>query len=514
MKFESTSNILELEENEEEKSPEMSRRSFLRLSAFTAISAGTAITAMSTKKLLWDKAKNFFGNRMEELSKRKNNIGKEIETEKIMKSEVVEDGEILRRDIDEKNIVKTPTIEQVEIKEQDTQSLKEILDFDKEKIDLNLETYKSVEAYWKEKYSEDEGLSNSLKNAYREMGAWEEDLKKEFKKEGVPEKYIYLAIPESHWVLHARSKVGAAGPYQFIRRTAKKRGLETGTHEGEHKNVDERMDPILSAGACARELKYLYHKCDEDWELALSAYNGGFFWKYKAGVNYKNENGEKIKANYEDFMEYLEDKINKLMAELKSNNFHHAVRKGDTLSKIAKKYYVDLSALTKENNLSATSIIHKNQEIKIPVGEKNARKIYENMIAGYSENLNYPAKFNAVISLIEEGTDVMQKPDLKFKILKIKNEVGSTHKLAKGETFYSLHKKYKISVAEIKKANSKLNPNKIRLGTSVVIPNKKKPITLFDVALDNNISLERLKSLNTSIINYKKPLPDGFEVRM
>lgn len=512
MNFESPSKILDNQRVERAKTDDdsnMDRRAFLRLSASTAISAGVAITAMNSKKSLWDKAKGLLGKKLNELARRKSpdQLGEEKELD------IKEDG-ILTSDLSEKKILRSPSEEQEDIINQDAQSLKDILAFNQEKIDLNMGTYQAVEAYWKKKYKEDKSLYAGFKKAYKEMSAWEDDLRAVFKREGVPEKYIYLAIPESHWVLRARSRVGATGPYQFIRSTAKKLELSTGTYKGEHKNIDERMDPVLSAEACAKELKYLYGKCDGDWELALSAYNGGFFWRYKGMVNYKREQGEQVDANYEDFMEYLEGKINKLMTELKTNSLYYTVRRGDSLSKIARNYYVKVQDLMTENDLTTKAVIHKNDKIKIPVTGENAKKIYEGRIKGYSENLNYPAKFNAIIALIDEENNLTRKKDFNYEVITVKNKVGINHKLAKGETFYSLHRKYKISVDRIKRANPKLDPNSLRLGARVVIPNKTKAKTLYDVAKEHNKSLARLKALNTSIINFKKPLPDGFEVRI
>ncbi len=136
------------------------------------------------------------------------------------------------------------TENQVEIEQEDAQSLHSILDFDQvDKIKLTPEKMEQVKNYWKKRYAKDPKLKKSFQDAYYEMGAWKNELSSIFKKEGVPEKFFYLAIPESHWQLTARSGKGAAGPYQFMPRTAHSYQLKTGRYKGEDKNIDERLDP-------------------------------------------------------------------------------------------------------------------------------------------------------------------------------------------------------------------------------------------------------------------------------
>jgi membrane-bound lytic murein transglycosylase D len=482
----------------EDKSPDISRRQFLRLGLTAA--TGAVITHQAVKQSFIKKAINFFRKSPEILANRRDEI---LSDEEMFQEE----------DIAEKAIIE-PTVEQEKIEEQDARSLGEILDYKKDKIDLNNGTYKAVEAYWKERYGKGGKLRQDFEYAYKNIGEWEGELKKIFNDNGVPEKYIYLAIPESHWKLRARSRVGAAGPYQFIPRTAKNHKLKTGLYKGEHKNIDERMDPLKSAEACARELKYLYSKCN-DWELALSGYNGGFFWKFRKDVVKRRNKGEDVKFNYEGFMEFLENKINNKKKEIeKMKNYSYRVRKGDYVAKIAKRFGISASELIENNKLNAKGDIRIGQKLSISVDNADKKKIYQKSIAGYSENLNYPAKFNAVISLIEDGAGVKQNNEFKFKTITIKNKPGITHKLTKGETFYSLHKRYGVSVASIEKANPGKNPNRVGVGTAIVIPNKTKVVTLFDIAKQNKKSMTRLKALNSSIVNFNKPLPNGFKVRI
>lgn len=84
----------------------------------------------------------------------------------------------------------------------------------------------------------------------------------------LPNEIKYLSIIESSLDVHAVSKSGAVGLWQFMAGTAKLHGLSI------NRAVDERKDAYLSTKAAFKYLEYLYSQFD-DWTLALAAYNCG-----------------------------------------------------------------------------------------------------------------------------------------------------------------------------------------------------------------------------------------------
>lgn len=88
-----------------------------------------------------------------------------------------------------------------------------------------------------------------------------------FKHEGMPVQLTRLPFVESGFNIHARSKVGASGIWQFMRSTGK---LFLEVDEA----VDERNDPVRATEAAAKLLKLNYDSL-RNWGLAVTAYNHG-----------------------------------------------------------------------------------------------------------------------------------------------------------------------------------------------------------------------------------------------
>lgn len=93
-------------------------------------------------------------------------------------------------------------------------------------------------------------------------------IEKRISEKNLPEELKYIPIIESSLKPYAKSKVGAAGLWQFMYNTGRMMGLKITSV------VDERNDPIKSTYAALDYLEMLYDQFD-DWTLAIAAYNCG-----------------------------------------------------------------------------------------------------------------------------------------------------------------------------------------------------------------------------------------------
>ncbi len=341
-------NILSLSPDDKRDKKVMGRRKFLK-----DVTAGVAIvSAGATMKLL------------------KSNYKDELDTN--LEDEVVEEEH-------------QATPEQVGIEDENIKSVAEILSYDnKEEINLDEKVADKTKEYWKERYRKGGKMHQDFITAYNEMQELVPQLEDIFKEEDVPEKFIYLAIPESHWQLKSKSRVGARGPYQLMLATARKFGC---------KNNKDMENPLKSARACAKYLKYLYDEFG-DWRLVLSGYNGGFIWHYKKQ--------EKEKLSYHNFLKYIEKNVKEKRKKIDNSSILRKVKKGDTIWKLTHKYSVKDSDIL-FNNKPAGKNIRIGQQLTILIKtEQTKKEFFEELVKDSVENLNYPAKFNAVIELIKE----------------------------------------------------------------------------------------------------------------
>ncbi len=88
------------------------------------------------------------------------------------------------------------------------------------------------------------------------------------KQNGMPEDLVYVAMIESGFNNHARSRAKAVGPWQFISATGKRYGLMVNWWVDERRNVKKST---LAAIEYFRDLYQMF----QSWELAAASYNAG-----------------------------------------------------------------------------------------------------------------------------------------------------------------------------------------------------------------------------------------------
>ena len=111
------------------------------------------------------------------------------------------------------------------------------------------------------------GQSNKFRAGLARSGIWEAHIREILTDMGLPEQLVALPHVESSFNPKARSRVGAAGMWQFTRATGRR-------YMRIDRSVDERMDPYLSTVAAAKLLSHNYSATGA-WPLAITSYNHG-----------------------------------------------------------------------------------------------------------------------------------------------------------------------------------------------------------------------------------------------
>ena len=176
---------------------------------------------------------------------------------------------------------------------------------------------------------------------------------------------------------------------------------------------------------------------------------------------------------------------------------------GDTLYSIAKKLDTSVSELKKLNNLSTNSL-SIGQILKIPskfvdVGDTELYQVKSGDTI-YSIANKYNLSVNELKSLNNLFNDNLSVGQL-LKVPSVLSLVNS-YVVEKGDTLYSIAKKFDISVNKLKEFNE-LSTNLLNIGQKILIPIGEETTyvvksgdTLYKIAREFNISVDEIKQLN------------------
>jgi membrane-bound lytic murein transglycosylase D len=111
-------------------------------------------------------------------------------------------------------------------------------------------------------------LKSDIQTYLTRSARYKKMIEKELAEAGLPKGLAYLPVIESGYSTTMTSRAGARGMWQFMGETAREYGLRVDWW------VDERADPERSTKIAVQYMKDLYRQFN-DWPLALAAYNGG-----------------------------------------------------------------------------------------------------------------------------------------------------------------------------------------------------------------------------------------------
>ena len=216
----------------------------------------------------------------------------------------------------------------------------------------------------------------------------------------------------------------------------------------------------------------------------------------------KGDDVEKLKNNWEELAEAVTKAIVEYAGGIyKTNNDsnYYTVKKGDTLYSIAKKLNVDMAELKNINNL-VSNLISVGQNLIIPVPDTTEEYTVKKGDTLYSIAQKFNTTVDNLKSINKQITDnlsigqIIKLPD------NIKEDLTNSYIVKKGDTLYSIAKKFDTTVDNLIATNNLTNPN-LSIGQIIKLDNSKiytvlKDDTLYSIAKKFNTSINEIMDLN------------------
>ena len=277
----------------------------------------------------------------------------------------------------------------------------------------------------------------------------------------LPSDLVYLSLVESGFNPHAYSRARAAGPWQFMKGTAKVYGLRVDSY------VDERRDPVKSTVAAARYLRDLYDLFGT-WPLAMAAYNAGEGKVMRALHTAQAESFSdiaKTRLIRRETKEYVPrfmaatiiaknpDRYGFPQTDIRLHEFEEVIVQRPvhfkTIANLTGISYQDLKLLNPELRRDATPPDDTEYHLKVPVGTKDR-----------------------VERLLDRAPTHKFAPlPVPIKVRQVKTEppeAGHWYRVRVGDSLEKIAKRFKISVKALKNNNNLTGPT-IKVGSRLVI---------------------------------------------
>lgn len=368
--------------------------------------------------------------------------------EETLKQELIEEAEL---NDDRKNNVNLS--ENENISENEESSSQKII----QKIPLSFVTEEMLARPEVEKFRRQYLNEKWLKHLYNILeSAMEYRLfvRKSVQDKNLPEILEYLPVVESNYKTSAKSKSGAIGMWQFMANSVYPFLILDDF-------VDERLDPWKSTEAALKKLTENYNYFN-DWLIAIAAYN--------CGVGAMN----KIlrKAEKKDFW-YLVDK--KLLPQQTADYVPKLIAIAD-LAINSEYYQIDLP--------------NHNEEYEMLINEKNGDFDYIIVEKAYSlkqlaseMRMDYETLKKLNPSFVRGMTYPVKKSEIRLPLGMKKSAEDAIAKLIpidfpfkytveKGDSLWSISRKYKVSIQSICDLNDIRENDILRIGKILYIPAK------------------------------------------
>lgn len=280
----------------------------------------------------------------------------------------------------------------------------------------------------------------------------------EVRKRGMPAEIALLPCVESGYRPTAYSRHGAAGLWQFMPATGRYFGLKQDWW------YDARRDPIASTQAALDYLQKLHDRFDNDWLLAMAAYNAG------GGTVARAINANLAAGKPTDFWSL------KLPAETRQY-----VPRILALSRIiadADRYGI---ALPKIDNDPRFAKVEIGEQLDLKVAARLAGMPAEELIklnAGFNRWATHPEGPHYLllpVGKVERFLENLEQlpPEERLR--------WTRYRIRPGDTLSTIARRHGVTVTALMQAN-RLHNHRIRAGKDLIIPLSASPTAAIDTS--------------------------------
>ncbi len=268
--------------------------------------------------------------------------------------------------------------------------------------------------------------------------------------EGIPKELIYHAVVESGLNPRAYSWRHALGPWQFISSTARLYRLRQDWW------VDERRDFERSTRAAARLLKKLFNEFG-DWYLALAAYNTGEARVHRAMRVHQSRDYWELYLLPRETRNHVPKIMAAFLIAQDPEKYGFTVDPEPDLEwdVVPVDRYLTFSILAQIAESSVDTLKFLNPELRqeaVPPPEAGNQPYMLRIPKGHREA--FTRNFDPILAQVGPVTPVTVR----------------THRVRRGETLYSISKRYGISIPTIAKVNGIRNRHRLRIGQQLRLP--------------------------------------------
>ena len=314
----------------------------------------------------------------------------------------------------------------------------------------------------------------------------------EIEAKNIPGELALLPIVESAFKPHAISKSKAMGLWQFMPATGRFFGLKQNWW------YDGRKDIYASTQAATTYLKQLGTLYDNDWSLALAAYNAGKGTIGKAIRRNKKKNRATdywSLSLYNETMEYVPKllAIAEIFANAEKYNIPlHPIPNKPYFAIVNTETQLDLNMVAKMANMTTADFLYLNPGFKRSISDPNGPfrlLIHTDKVENFTKKLSQTAKDDRIATI--------------------------KHKINAGENLGIIAKKYGTSLNALRHANH-LVSNKIHKGQVLLVPSSfskttaisskklytvKKGDTFWNIARQFSVRSKDIASWNNLSLN-------------